>query len=240
MPEKTHRVVRDPSIPVQYLADYMAASNQVRRSIVQKCRYQTLSRVLQHQIARRTISEHLLGGNPLPGSLPAQAQTIRERLADTDFEISVNQHNGDFVEAFANNCAGFDISGFQLMSPVSFNNPVYNGTVVRFAPSLLTHRTTKANTQKIGAVMYRYSKGKPVAKEIAEWQAAFMYGFLAENPFIEEAKPEASLCIVWCAVSGIQFTTPAKPIYKFNEMKAVCSDIAERWENVPPPSGAKI
>ena len=237
---KTHKVVKNPTVPVQYLADYMAASNQSRRSIVQRCRYKSLARTFQHQLARKTITDHLLDGNPLPGDLGEKAREIGERLADSDFDATLHQHNSDFVQAFADHSEAFDFSNFQLAAPAQLEQPVFNGTQVRFAPSLLTHRTTKANTQKIGGIMYRYAKGKPVSDAVAGWQCSFMYGYFADHPFIEEAKPEAQLCVVLCAVSGTSHTTPKKPIYNYNEMKAVCGDISERWENVPPPPGAVI
>jgi len=97
---------------------------------------------------------------------------------------------------------------------------------------------TKVNTQKIGGMMYRYAKGSPVAEAVAEFQSAFMFGYFSGAPFIDEAKPEHKLCSVLCAVSGKTYIAPTKSIYKFNEMKAVCSDIAEKWDNVPPPPGA--
>lgn len=240
MEKKTHYVVANPTIPVQYLADYMNASNQVRRSIVQKCKFKSLSRVFQHRIARKTISDHILEGNPVPGNLKEQAEDVRNLLADTDFDATLYGYNADFIEAFSDVGEKFDLSGFEFVAPEKIESPTYNGTVVRFTPSLLTYRMTKANTQKIGGIMYRYSKGSPVQKEVAESQAAFMYGFFAKNPFIEEAKPEHKLCMVLCAVSGKTHYAPTNSIYQFNEMRAVCSDIAEKWENVPPPKGATL
>lgn len=238
MEKKTHRVAPNPEIPVQYLADYMAASNQARRGIVQKSKYKSLARTFQHQIARKTITDHLLDGNPLPGDLKDKADEIRTRLADTEFETQLYGYNADFVDAFADVAAQFAFDGFQVVAPEGIENPVYNGTIVKFTPSVLTYRMTKANTQKIGGVMFRYAKGTPVPNIVAEFQAAFIFGFFRENPFIEESKPEYKLCRVLCAVSGDTFLAPTDSVYKFNEMKAVCSDIAEKWENVPPPPGA--
>lgn len=238
--KKTHYVVKEPTIPVQYLADYMAASNQARRGIVRACKYKSMARTLQHQLARKIISDHILDGNPLPGDLADKAQAIRERVADSDFDVSIHEHNAEFVEAFANGCGGFQLVGFDFAAPMEMPSPNYNGTSVRFVPTLLTYRKTKVNTQKIGAIMLRYSKGKPVVPNIAEWQSAFMFGFFCESPFIEEAKPEVGLCRVLCTVSGNAFSAPSNSVYRFKEMKAVCGDIAERWENVPPPPNAVI
>lgn len=238
--KKTHRVVPKAEIPVQYLADYMASSNQVRRGIVQKSKYKSLARVFQHQVARKTISDHILDGNPLPGDLKDKAEEIRNRLADTDFDAQLHSYNADFVEAFAAVCHKLDLSAFEITAMKKLVHPAYNGTTVKFAPSLLTYRLTKANTQKIGGIMYRYAKASPVPKEAAEFQAAFMFGYFTTKPFIEEAKAEDALCIVFDAVNGKTYTSPNKAIYKFNEMKAVCGDIAEKWDNVPPPAGAVL
>ncbi len=240
MEKKTHRVATKPEIPVQYLADYMAASNQVRRGIVQRSKYKSLARTFQHQIARKTISDHILDGNPLPGDLKDKADDIRNRIADTEFEAQLHGYNADFVDAFAGMATKYEFDGFEVVAPEKIDNPSYNGTLVRFTPSLLSYRMTKANTQKIGGLMYRYAKGSPVPSEVAEFQSAFLYGFFSESPFIEQAKPEYNLCRVLCAVSGETHVAPSKSIYKFNEMKAVCFDIAEKWDNVPPPSGAII
>ncbi|NMM44257.1 hypothetical protein HH303_07195 [Rhodospirillaceae bacterium KN72] len=238
MEKKTHREAPSPEIPLQYLADYMGASNQARRSIVQKCKYKALARTFQHQIARKTITDHLLDGNPLPGDLADKAEEIRNRIADTPFDATLHGYNADFVDAFAAVSSTIDFSSFELVAPPEIENPMYNGTIVRFTPSLLSYRTTKANTQKIGGIMFRYSKGTPLNEDVGGFQAAFMYGFFTDSPFIEEAKPERGLCRVICALSGKVHTAPVKPIYKFNEMKAVCYDIAEKWENIAPPSGA--
>lgn len=236
----THRVVSSPTIPIQYLADYMAASDQARRGIAQKCKYKSLARTFQHQLARKTISDHIIDGNPLPGNLSEKAQGIRELLTADEFEEKINQHNADFVDSFAANFSHATFAGFEIMAAMQIQQPTYNGTLVRFVPSLLTYRMTKANTQKIGAVMFRYAKGKPVSERVAWFQAAFMFGLFSENPFMEEAKPEGKLCRVMCAVSGNVFTAPTTSIYKFNEMKAVCGDLAERWPNIPAPPNSVI
>lgn len=238
--KKTHRATPSPAIMLKDLADYMAASNQARRSIVASAKYTPVARLLHYKMARSIISGHVLSGNPLPGGLSDQAQAVRERLADTDFDAQLHALNGDYIDAFASQAAGFDFSGFSVAPPRQEVTPTYNGTRIRFSPDLLTHRTTQKNTQKVGAIMYRYAKGKAVSEEAACWQTAFMFGYFTDEPFIEEAKPERKLCLVLCAVSGKTYEAPSNSTYRFNEMKAVCRDIAERWPSVEPPSGAVL
>jgi len=113
MEKKTHHIVSTPEIPVQYLSDYMDASNQVRRGIVQKSKYKSLARTFQHKIARKTISDHILDGNPLPGDLHDKADDIRNMIADSDFEVLLHGYNADFVDAFADVAEKFDFDGFE-------------------------------------------------------------------------------------------------------------------------------
>lgn len=236
--KKTHRLVPNPSIMLPKLAEYMAASDQARRTIVRNCKYVPLARFMQHKIAQKTLADHIEDGNPLPGDLGDKAEQIRNMLADTDFEQTTFDQNADYVQSFADVAHMFDLSGFEITASEQKFDREFSGTEIKFRPNLLTSRTTKANTQKLGSGMFRYSKSGPVDGEVAGFQCAFMFGYFGDFPFIDEAKPEDQLSFVLCANSGVTYTTPSKPIYKYNEMKAVCSDIAEKWENVNPPQGA--
>lgn len=236
--KKTHRLVASPEITLPKLAEYMAASDQARRTILRNCKYASIARYMQHKIAKKTLASHIEEGNPLPGDLSDKAEQIRHMLADTDFEQQTFDQNADYVDAFGKASHSFDLSGITLNATEQTFDKGFNGTLVKSRPDLLTSRTTQANTQKIGGGMFRFSKSGAVSADVAEFQAAFMFGYFGEHPFIEEAKPEAALSFVLCANSGSTYTTPNKPIYKYNEMKAVCSDIAEKWDNVEPPSGA--
>jgi transposase len=62
--EKTHVAVPEAEITVRYLADYMAASERRRRSIIEGCKYRPLARLLQHKEATITISSALRSGTP--------------------------------------------------------------------------------------------------------------------------------------------------------------------------------
>ena len=43
---KTHNVLKSPKISLRYLADYMAASEKARRTIIRGCKYQPIARVV--------------------------------------------------------------------------------------------------------------------------------------------------------------------------------------------------
>ena len=71
-----------------------------------------------------------------------------------------------------------------------------NGLSVRFGHHLFLRRTTTTNKQRIGAVMLRYAKGETLGVDVAEWQAAGMFGFLRMAYEAEAAEPERKLCVV--------------------------------------------
>jgi hypothetical protein len=44
--KKTHTEIKTPQMSVSQLADYMAASEQTKRSIVRGCKYRAIARVV--------------------------------------------------------------------------------------------------------------------------------------------------------------------------------------------------
>ena len=54
--QKTHREVPEPEISVRHLADFMAASERARRTIVEGCKYRPIARLVQHKEATLAIS----------------------------------------------------------------------------------------------------------------------------------------------------------------------------------------
>ena len=64
--EKTHRELKDPQVSARYLADFMAASEQLARSIIRRCKYQGTAPVIQHKEARLTVSKFIREGKDLP------------------------------------------------------------------------------------------------------------------------------------------------------------------------------
>ena len=46
MSDKTHRVIKHPRMSDNKMADYMAASEQVRRGILRSCKYQAITAMI--------------------------------------------------------------------------------------------------------------------------------------------------------------------------------------------------
>jgi hypothetical protein len=99
-------------------------------------------------------------------------------------------------------------------------------------------RVTKNNQIKIGAAAFRYSKGKPLKPETANWQSAFLLGYLGEAMVEVDASPESKICLTLDMFSGTVHPAPTDSITRCKNMQAACVAIAERWENIKPPANA--
>ncbi len=238
MPQKTHRKVNNPQISARYLADYMAASEQAARTIVRKCKYQAIARVVQHDEAKLAASTFISGGGTDMDGLLAKAQKLRDRITEDDFERSVWDHNADYIERLAKVFPGLKLPKAELMPPGNCPAINVNGVKVTAEVHFRLRRLTKTNKVRIGAGMFRYAKGTPLPTGVAEWQSAFLFGYLHLIPIEENAEPELKLCLTVDAQAGVWHPAPTDSISRFKNMQAACATIAERWPNIPPPPNA--
>jgi hypothetical protein len=134
--DKTHREVREPEISVRHLADYMAASERKRRTIIEACKYRRIARVHQHKEAPMVIAHALRHGIATPQELKDRAAVIRSKIATDDFDAFTNETNADYVEAFSKVVAGIELPDADILPGKLFPDFDIRGTKVRFAPNL--------------------------------------------------------------------------------------------------------
>lgn len=141
--KKTHRLIEKPTMSVRFLADYMAASDQARRTILRGCKFRTIARLVQHDDAKLAVAKFMLGGTNDPEVLVAEADYIRNKLADSDFDRDCNDINADYVAQFAKVVADIEpLPAGAEWRPVKppFASQSVNGVRVTFGPALLTRR----------------------------------------------------------------------------------------------------
>src|SRR5262249_1292571 len=155
--QKTHREVPEPEISVRYLADFMAASERKRRSIVEDCKYRPIARLVQHKEATVTISGAIQKGTFSPQVLKDKADFIRNKLAEDDFDALTNEVNADYVEKFSEVVASIKLPDAEVLPGKVYPPIKINGARVRFSPHLLLRRMAKGNKQRRGAFMLRYA-----------------------------------------------------------------------------------
>jgi hypothetical protein len=237
--KKTHKEIKTPQISIPRLADYMAASEQARRTIVQTCKYRAIARVVQHNEAKAVVSDHILDGTEGVDGLKAKAEQIRKKLADDDFEADVNDHNADYIERFAENVAKMELPKADRSATRQLAPLMLHGVRVTFYPQLMLQRViAKTNKIKIGALMLRYAKGKPLAPPVGAYQSAAIFGYVRTLEEAAKVEAERGLCITLDAYSCLPYEAPTNSIYLFKEMTAACETIFERWPAIKPPKNA--
>lgn len=238
--KKTHTVAKGPQMSIRHLADFMAASEQAKRTIVQGCKYRPIARVIQHNEARAIIANFLRSENRNVNELKEKATFVRKKLADSEFETDVNGHNADYIDRFVGmyEATGMPFMGMEILPGKKLPAQVVNGVKVTFSPDLILRRTTRTNKIKTGAVLFRYAKGKALPTEVAAYQSAAIYGFLRTIAEAVATEVDLPLCVTFDMHSGVAHGAPGDSSYRFNNIKAACQTIFERWSAIPEPKGA--
>ncbi|HUD89051.1 MAG TPA: hypothetical protein VMR17_21575, partial [Xanthobacteraceae bacterium] len=129
-------------------------------------------------------------------------------------------------------------TGAERLSPPKFAPLMLGGMKVSFVPQLVLRRLTKRNKIKSGALMLRYAKNKVLPVDVAEFQSAAIYGYWRTLNVEKNGEAERALCITLDAFTGKCHEAPTNAIYLFNEMKAACATLVERWPAIKPPKTA--
>lgn len=238
--QKTHREVKKPQVSARYLADYMAASEQAKRTIVRGCKYQPIARVVQHNEARVAIAKFILSQNDDVELLRERAQKLRNRLADSVFDRDLFDHNADYIDRYADIFPKVILPNADLLQAGKSTPLTINDVHVTLDIHFRLRRLTRTNKVRIGAGMLRYAKGKALSPEVGEWQSAFIFGYLNQVCLEAAAEPEHNLCMTIDAYSGICYPAPTDSTRRFHNMEAACASIAERWPAIPPPTSAVL
>jgi hypothetical protein len=235
--DPTHQEQKHPQVSVRFLADYMAASAQKRRTIIRTCKYQTIARLIQHSEARSAIAG-FYASKPDVAALAEKAQKIRDRLETKDFDRSQNEHNADYIDNFLKVQDKITMPSVEILSAGPSSSLMMNGVKVNTEIRLRFKRLTSTNKIKLGAASFRYAKGKALAPEVAAWQSAFLLGYLKQVTDEDEAEAEGKLCLTIDCFGGVMHSAPTNSVSRFQNMMAECESIAERWPNIKPPPGA--
>jgi len=241
IPDKpTHRLVESPKLSGRYLADYMAASERRRRTIIRDCKYRKIAQVINHQLAKAFIADFLKKGSQQPSELNDEADRLRNMMADTPFYRDVYDNNADFLQAYADT---FDSSKLPTAEIVPFDEDFkidLNGVNLNPDIKLALQRTTKTNRLRTGLFTIRYAKNKPLDEETGLWQSSILFGCRKMIDTEDETAAEQKLCVTLDACTGKMIEAPGDALSRFQNVEAACQSISERWDSVEPPPGAVL
>lgn len=236
--KKTHVERKQPQISLARLADYMAASEQGKRTIAVSCKYQPIARLIQYNDAKAIISNYIRDENRKIEDLAEKLAILKNKICDDDFTREVRDHNCDFLAKFISLASDIDFKDYTYTRPMKLPKIELNGMPISVAPDVLVSRTNRQNKVMIGAMMLRYSKGRPLNEEIGQYQSAFLFEYFKQPLFGEYGSSEKRLCITLDAQSGTPHEAPGNATYLYKEMAATCASLVERWPNIKPPKGA--
>ena len=236
--QKTHRMVNEPKISARYLADFMAASERGRRTIVRGCKYQPIARLVQHDEAKSTVSKFLREKDSNTATLTDKAQSLRNRMADSDFDRDLLDHNADYIDRFAEVFPNLALPNVEFHPPGKSPPIELSGVKITTEMQFRLRRLTKTNKIRVGGAAFRYAKGKSLLPEVANWQSAFMLGYLHQTGTEPEAEAEGQLCLTIDMAGGVCHPAPTDAVNRFNNMEAACATISEWWPNITAPEGA--
>jgi hypothetical protein len=237
--KKTHRENKSPTMSARYLADYMAATEPVRRTIVRRCKYPAIARIIQHDLAKTAISAFLIGKGGSLDALAARAQALRDRFADDDFDRHLLDANADYVARFAALYPAIEMPAAELLPAGQATALPIGGVKVNFEMAFRLRRVTKTNKVRVGGGMLRYAKGKALKKPVALWQSALLFGYMGLTANDGET-PERKLCLTLDAQGGHSYEAPTDAARRFTHMQAACESITDQWPNVKPPKDAVL
>jgi hypothetical protein len=238
MGNKTHILVNEPEISVRYLADYMVASERKKRSIISDCKYRPAARMIQHREATVVLTGFFVSGKTNAAELKERSEFIRNKLADDDYDLAVNEANAGYLERVSQILGDIKLPSANLTISPKWQPKKINGVQLRFSPHILLDRVGKKNKKQRGALMFRYAKGVPLKWEIAAYQSAAIFGVLREISEKDAEEVDKPLCITVDGFSGIVYPADGKATTYYLNMKAALASIAERWPNIKPPLGA--
>ena len=238
--DKTHSLRKNPGMSASKLADYMAASEQAKRTLLRGCKYRPIARVIQHQAAKESIAEALSSAEFGDGPLQAKMEILRNGLHGSDFDNEVAEHNADYIERYLEMKPEMPVKVQEVVRAGKMQPLDIDGFSLSFSPDLILKRVNLRNTPKMGVGFLRYGKNKPISDEVGCWQGAIAFGYLDTKlkQGASETDPEKELCVTLDCWSGKSHPAPGNAIYRFNEVRAACAGIVERWEQIAPPDNA--
>jgi aspartate 1-decarboxylase len=80
--KKTHVERKSPQISLARLSDYMAASEQGKRSIAVSCKYQPIARLIQYNDAKAIISNYIRDENRKVEDLKEKLAVLKGKICD--------------------------------------------------------------------------------------------------------------------------------------------------------------
>ncbi len=240
MSEPTHREVKSPEVTCRELADYNAGSERNRRSVVEGAKYKPIMRLRQHKDAHRVLVKCLGGGKSPKSEFTSEIERLAAKICDNEHELKERDINVGYLRHVLTFYDEIKVPADVINAAHKWAPITSKRTKVKIGPHLVLRGVGRGNVPIVGALTFRYAKGKALNEEEAKYQAALTLGYLRDNPIDDEAEPKDKLCLVLDCHTGQLHQAPSDSVTRYKNMMAACDSIADMWPNIKPPAGAVI
>ncbi len=240
MPDPTHREVKAPEVTCRELASYSSGSERNRRNVVEGAKYKPIMRVRQHRDAHRILTKSLSGNKSTKGDFISDIERLAAKICDDEHEVKERDINVGYLRHVLSMYDDIKLPAELVTSAEKWAPIISDSTKVKMGPHLVLRATGRDNVPIIGALTFRYAKGKTINDEEAKYQAALTLGYLRKVPIDDVAEPKEKLCLVMDCHTGRLHQAPSDSLTRFKNMMAACESIADMWPKIKPPIGSVI
>ncbi len=226
-----HWSLKNPVISDWRLAEYMVADNATRFEIIRNCKFPPIAQTTHIKEAQFNIGA-FLQGRINRNELENLASDLNNRICSSAFDFELTRLNADCINRFL---SLIDRNKLPRRSSVTCvdSEPIYVAGV-KISPDIPVRFQVKLKScaSETGGIAFHFTPGKPVISKIANWQAAFVYGYIRQTRQEDWIEVDRDQCLVVDIATGRITSALSNAESRFNKLKKACTEIAERWQQL--------
>lgn len=232
----------NPRITATKLAEYMSVTSFARkRSIIQEQKYPQAVAMVRWGKAERPISQFVARSLTDLAFIDDHIAALAAENPDTDFKLQNRDLCIAALQSFKLLSNQLDFSKFRRsLGPMQQRMPIIIGGIeVSVLPQVILHGITRSGTEVVGGVKFSFPKTYPLNKKSAEYLSALIHWHCEEH-LSQMGKPDLRLCQAVDVPTSTVFKPPESYKRRRQHIVEACTEILQRWPNVPPPEGQQI
>ncbi len=241
------RVNRHPRFTVLELAEYMAADDGPRETILRDMKYERIARTLVYRTLNQAVAAYLTSATR-DGRILAAARATLE--AERDAAMNPKQRENFVFElraldAFERSTNALQISGLQIeRAPHTGHGVDLQGLHLSCRPTAHIRQVRPRGGSFVGALLIDTAKGIAPRTPAAEARltnamthaAILLHQYAAATLATDDARPSPALSVVFHAHRQERVSAPSNYRRMFRNIEASCRGIVRGWGNITPPA----
>jgi len=218
--------VRDlPRVSLNVLSEYLVASPNRRRRLIEEQKKPRTFRVAYYSEAEESITAYLITGDL--AELQRGLERIKIQEGDTDWEITRKLTCADAIRSSMNLKLEFS-EGYKAKRSLNRAQLSIGQVSVSVRPeALLSHGASGSG--KLGGIKLYISKSERMTEERARFAGAVLLRYLAE---LHRGVVDYRHCFVVDVFAGKVFIAPRTLKRRWQDVEAACREIALHWDSV--------